>query len=183
MSEFFKQSGEYSYVVVAVFSFLLGTMSSIIVKWITRRTERRRLIDLFLADIRRHWAGIDLLKAAAVGTYFARGVYRFKDMEVSLSGEPEYEFEVHNVRLYDTEGVKLALCISQKARTALWDVYALLRDAEAARQLIRQLPAEDKNRESYQTLFVKLVTKLATQMINLERLLQRERSFLSRFVG
>jgi len=153
------------------------------VKWVTRRIERRRLIDLFLADIHRHWSGIDLLKAAAVGTYFTRGVYRFKDMEVSLSGEPEYEFEVHNVRLYDNEGVKLALCISHQARNALWDVYALLRDAEAARQLIRELPAEDKNRESYQMLFVKFVTNLATQMLNLERLLVRERSFISRFVG
>jgi len=182
MNQFFTQSGSYLYLVVAGLSFLLGTMSSLIVAWFAHRIERRRLVDLFLVDIRRHWPGIDLLKAAPVGTYFTRGVYRFKDTQVSLTGEPEYEFEVHNLRLYDEEGVKLALSLGFKARTQFWNVYALLRDAEAVRMLIRRLGPEDKSRASYQALFVALVTKLGERMIELENSLQRERSFFSRFL-
>lgn len=124
-----------------------------------------------------------MLQAAAVGTYFARGVNRFKDMDVSLTGEPEYQFEVHNLRLYDDEGVKLALSLGHKARKQFWDAYALLRDAEAVRKLIRELPPEDNNRASYQALFVKLVKKLGERLLELEKTLQRERTFFSRFLG
>ncbi len=183
MKNFFTQSSNYLYLLVAILSFLLGTTSSIIVGFVTRSIEKRRLIDLFLADIRRHWPGIDSLKSAPVGPNFSRGVYQFKHMKVHLLGEPDYEFEVHNVRLYDSEGVKLALSLGSKSRKQFWDVYALLRDAEAVRQLIKSLPNDDKSRASYQDLFVKLVTKLARQFDELEQMLRRERAIFSRLLG
>lgn len=183
MKNFFTQSSNYLYLLVAILSFLLGTTSSIIVGFVTRRIEKRRLIDLFLADIGRHWSEIDSLKSAPVGFQFSRGVYHFKDMKVNLLGEPDYEFQVHNVQLYNSEGVKLALSLGAKSRKEFWDVYALLRDAEAVRNVIKSLPHDDKSRRGYQDLFVKLVTKLGKQFAELERLLRRERSIFSRLLG
>lgn len=180
MKQFFTQSGNYLYLVVAALSFLLGTTSSVMVGWITRGIEKRRLIDLFLEDIHRNWKELDQLKAAPVGNYFSRAKYVFKGVDITLTGEPEYDFEVHNIKLYDTEGVRLAQHLRRKARREFWNVYALLRDTEAVRQVINSLPKEDKSRPQYQALFVELVTLLAKRFTELDPILRRERSLAAR---
>jgi hypothetical protein len=110
-------------------------------------------------------------------------VVHFKDVKgLKFTGHPEYEFEVHNMKFYETEGFKLTHQLGRKARKEFWDIYNLIRDAEAARQVLRSLSAEDKDRTSYQMLFGKLVEDLAKKLSQFELTLDDERSLYNKLL-
>ena len=74
---------------------------------------------------------LDDLKAAPTGRYPCRIRFAFKGIEgTSLAGEPEYEFELHSMGLFEKERRNLAKHLDGVARKDFWEVYSLFRNAE-----------------------------------------------------
>lgn len=175
---FFTRSGEFSYVTVAVLSFFFGILASTVGDAIKRKREKNRLIDLFMQDIRRNWQEVDSFSLAPVGPIFSRLRFEWKGAEdLSFRGNPEYLFEVYNLRFFEIEGVKLAQMLPLDPRKKLWDAYSVMRDAEAVRGVLNRLPHTDPDYVSYQKLFVELLNKLKSGLLALEGSLWRERSW------
>src|SRR5215471_21175081 len=88
-------------------AFLFGLVSAYIIEAVKRRREKQRLINLFIDEIRRSYLEIDRKKSA--GPSLARSKSElFSVGGVSFAGMPEYQLEVYNAKLFETEGVKLA---------------------------------------------------------------------------
>jgi hypothetical protein len=183
MNEFLTRSGEFSYVTVAALSFLLGILASSIGDNIKRRRERTRLIDLFIQDIRRNWPNVDSVRVAPVGPMLSRACFYFKGVDgLFLRGNPEYLFEVYNLKFFETEGIKLAQLLPTKPRKELWAAYSLLRDAEAVRVVLKDLDSADPDYESYQKLLLELASRLLSQLMVVEDVLWRERTWWAKMV-
>ena len=174
MEEFF--GGKRAF--VAIVSFLLGILSSMIIQHVKHSVEKKRLIDLFIDDIYANWHKLDDLRAAPIEPYFGRLRVCFKGFrDLSFTGQPEYEFEVHNLNFFETEGFKLVQKLGKKARKEFWEVYSLIRDAEAVRKVLKSLPEDHKDRTSYQKLFVEIMKKLVPMFTQLAMTLSAERSW------
>jgi hypothetical protein len=183
MEEFLKTSGAYSYVVVAIISFFLGIVSSLFVESFKRRIEKDKLIDLFVADIRANWFKLEELRGAPVEPYWGRLRVYFKGFgDLKFTGQPEYEFEVHNLKFFEAEGFKLVQTLGSKTRKEFWEVYSLIRDAEAVRKVIKSLPEGHKDRPSYKNLFTEIMNKLAPMFAKLAKTLNAERSWYRRLI-
>jgi hypothetical protein len=183
MSDFLGKSGEFSYVTVALLSFLFGMLGANIVDHVRRARERIRLIDLFVQDIRRNWRDVDDLSSAQAGPEFfrirfgIRGVYG-----LSFQGNPEYIFEVYNLKLFETEGIKLAQLLPAAPRKELWGAYSLMRNAEQVREVLSRIDNSHPDFHSYQRLFVELVRRLLEQLFIVEQLLWAERSWWNKLL-
>jgi len=178
MNSFLARSGEFSYVTVALLSFLFGVLASTLGESIKRKRERTRLIDLFVQDIRRNWSEVDSLQSAPAGPIFSRVRFSLKGMrDIPFAGNPEYLFEVYNLKFFETEGVKLAQLLPPGPRKQLWDAYSLIRDAEAVRTVLNKLAPDNSDYHSYQKLFVELVRRLSQQLLETEDSLWRERAW------
>lgn len=184
MADFLTRSGEFSYVTVALLSFLFGLLASSISDLLKRRREKNRLIDLFVDDIRRNWKEVDSLRWAPSEPVFVRVRFTLKGIDdIPFSGDPEYLFEVYNLKFFETEGLKLAQSLPPKPRKALWDAYSLMRDAEAVRKVLNELDPQDKDYTSYRKLFAELASRLVHQLILVEDVLWRERAWWRKFAG
>ena len=183
MEEFIKRSGEFSHVTVAVVSFFLGILATVVGETIKRSREKNRLIDLFIQDIWRNWREVDSLKGSPVGPFFSRLRLDLKGVgDVIFSGIPEYMFEVYNLKFFETEGIKLAQMLPAIPRKSLWDAYSIMRDAEAVRGVLNKLSSTDSNYASYQKLFVTLVGNLRDCLLELEKGLRHERSWWAKLL-
>ncbi len=183
MEEILKKEAPYLLVTIALLSFLLGIIASIFNEWVKRWIEKRRLISIFVADIYKNWSEIDSLKAAPIEPYWGRMRFYFKGVRnLSFSGQPEYEFEVHNLKFYETEGFKLVQHLRKRARQDFWEVYILMRDAEAVRQVIKSLEKDHEDRAEYQKLFVELISQLSKKYADLANSLEGENSLFARFL-
>ena len=178
MADFLTRSGEFSYITLALLSFLLGVLASNISDALRRRREKTRLIDLFVDDIRRNWKEVESLGWAPSEPVFVRLRFTLKGVDDLLfSGVPEYLFEVYNLKFFETEGLKLAQLLPAKPRKALWDAYSLMRDAEAVRKVLNEIDPQDKDYSSYRKLFAELARRLERQLILVEEVLWRERTW------
>jgi hypothetical protein len=160
-----------------VLGFFLGLLSAPLIDWIRRQQEKQHLINLFLAELKRTHLEIDSRKQAPVGKPWARirdGILSVPG--INFSGAPEYEFEVYNAKLFETEGVKLAELLRPSGRHHFWEAYGYLRDAEAARAVLKRLKKDDPDYEAYQKLFVGLIEKAADCLAKLWDTLQKERT-------
>ena len=181
MEEIMITLGTIPYLIVAIVGFILGLLSNFIVDGYHDAVEKAKLIDLFVTDIHRNWQHIEGLKAAPTGPYLARIRPELKGISgLTFHGEPEFKFEVHNMKLYEIEGLKLSALLSTKTRIQFWEAISLLRDAEAVRNVIIRLPSEDKDLFSYKKLFVELVSKLSSKLSDLSIALREERPW---FIG
>lgn len=167
----------------AVLGFLFGVLTSSLTEVLKRAVERDRLIALICAEIHRNWKELNRFTSVPDGTHLARSKLELKGISgVSFTGIPEYEFEVYNLKLFENEGIRLALHLSKQARRDFWDTFSLMRDAEAVRQLLKQLPESNTDRSQYQVVFRGLIGKLDESLRQLEESLQRDRSFLVRLI-
>lgn len=183
MNDFLTRSGEFSYVTVALLSFLFGILASSIGDIIKRNRERTRLIDLFVQDIRRNWSEVDSLQWAPDRPMFSRTRFSLKGIrEIPFAGNPEYLFEVYNLKFFEVEGIKLAQLLPSSPRKELWNAYSLMRDAEAVRKVLNELAPDNPDYLSYQKLFVELVKRLSRQLSETEGALWRERSWWTKLV-
>jgi hypothetical protein len=160
--------------------FLFGLASAFVIEAVKRRREKQRLISLFLEEIRRTYLEIDRKKSA--GPSMARPKTElFGVTGLNLAGMPEYQIEVYNVKLFETEGVRLAQQLSTGGRGRFWAAYGYLRDTEAVRQVLKGLHDDAPNYEQYQKVFVQLIVKATDALNSLEHALQSERSFIETF--
>jgi hypothetical protein len=165
--------------VSSVISFAFGLISAVWIDALKRRREKQNLISLFLAEIRRIWSELDKLKMAPVGSGLTRGrTELFGVSGFNFHGAPEYQLEVYNAKLFETEGVKLAQQLRPKGRSAFWAAYGYLRDAESIRVLVKNLPREDQDRAQYEKLFVALAGRATEASSELEKALGEERAWI-----
>ena len=156
----------------SLLGFIFGLLSALIIEEIKRRREKKGLTKLFLAEIRRTYLEIDRKKAA--GPSIAKSKFELFGVEgLNLVGAPEYQLEVYNAKLFETEGVRLAQQLGSEGRQQFWAAYGYLRDAEAVRQVLKVLASEDRNYESYQKVFVALISKATEALSRLERALNK----------
>lgn len=164
----------------SVLGFLFGVITSSTGELVKRMIERDRLISLITSEIRRNWTQVNRLAGVPVGQFFARSLVEFKGVGgLTFSGIPEYNFEVYNLKLFESEGVKLALHLRSKARNHFWETFSLMRDAEAVRQVLGTLDKEDPDVAEYQKVFKVLIERLDKNLRLLETELERRRSFLA----
>lgn len=146
------------------------------------RREKQNRISLFLTEIRRIWAELDKLKMAPVGSGIARSRSElFGVSGFSFHGAPEYQLEVYNAKLFETEGVKLAQQLRANGRNAFWAAYGYVRNAEAIRVLLKSIDKEDQDREQYEKLFVALAGRATEAFSELEKALREERAWIEGF--
>jgi hypothetical protein len=159
--------------------FLLGLISGLLSETLKRRQEKQRLINLFRAELMRTHMEIDSKQQVPVGEVFSRGKYElFGIRDVEFSGAPEYELEVYNARLFETEGVRLAQQLGPHARQSFWAAFGYLRDAEAIRLVLRSFPKGEHDYQEYQRVFVALIRKSSDALAELWKALEHERSFI-----
>ena len=132
-----------------------------------------------MAELRRTHLEIDSRQQAPVGKLWARGRFELLGVGgVQFSGIPEYELEVFNAKLYETEGVRLAQQLRPTGRRLFWTAYGYLRDAEAIRLVLKHLKSGDQDYTQYQTIFVELIKRSSSALDELWRALEGERSIL-----
>jgi hypothetical protein len=113
-----------------------------------------------------------------VGEIFSRGKFElFGIRDVAFSGSPEYELEVYNARLFETESIRLAQQLGPRARKDFWAAFGYLRDAEAIRLVLKSFPREEHDYAEYQKVFVALIRKASEALTKLWDALEHERSF------
>jgi hypothetical protein len=91
----------------AFVGFLFGLASAFIIEAAKRRREKQRLISLFLEEIRRTYLEIDRKKSAGPSLTRSKSEL-FGVAGLNRVGMPEYQIEVYNIKLFETEGVRLA---------------------------------------------------------------------------
>jgi len=164
----------------AFVGFLFGLLSAVIIEAVKRRKEKQGLISLFLEEIKRTYLEIDRKKSAGPGMARSKSEL-FGVTGLNLVGMPEYQIEVYNAKLFETEGVRLAQRLGPTSRTRFWTAYGYLRDVEAVRQVLKGLTKEDGDYEAYQKVFVELIQKATGALNSLEHALEKERSFIETF--
>lgn len=158
--------------------FLFGLVSAWLIETLKRRAEKQRLINLFRAELMRTHLEIHSKQEAPVGEVFSRGRYELLGIrDVMFSGFPEYELEVYNARLFETEGIRLAQQLGPVGRQCFWAAYGYLRNAEEIRLVLKTFPKEEHDYAGYQRVFVALIGKASTALSELWQALERERSF------
>jgi hypothetical protein len=159
--------------------FVFGLFSSVLLDWLKRRQERQRLINLFLAELRRVHLELDNKKSAPVGVSVTRlKCELFEVSGVAFTGKPEYKLSVFNTKLFENEGVKLAQAVGPDARNKFWVAYGRLRDAEEIRLVLKDLPTADPDYQEYQKVFVELIMRASKALGDLWYALQKERSVI-----
>lgn len=172
-----------SSLVSAFLGFLLGLASAWLLKKKDLWDEKQRLVNLFLAEIGRTSLEIDSKKNVPTGVVLARAKGElFGIRDVTFTGKPEYELEVYHVRLYETEGVRLAQLLGSCGRNHFWAANGYLRDAEAVRLIIKQLKKEERDYDAYEKVFVALIGKGSDALAALYRDLWEERSSIRTFL-
>lgn len=167
----------------AFIGFLLGLASAWLLRKKDLRDEKQRLINLFIAEIGRTNLEIDRKKNVPTGKLLARAKGElFGIGDVTFTGKPEYELEVYHVRLYETEGVRLAQLLGSRGREHFWAANGYLRDAEAIRLVIKQLKKEERDYDAYEKVFVALIGKGSDALAALYRDLWDERSSIQTFL-
>jgi len=166
-----------SSVVSSLIGFVLGLTSGQIAEVLKRRQEKQRLINLFRAELMRTHMEIDSKQQVPVGEVFSRGKYfLFGVGDVAFSGAPEYELEVYNARLFETEGIRLAQQLGPRARQHFWAAFGYLRDAEAIRLVLKSFPKTEHDYNEYQKVFIALIRKSSSALAQLWQALDKERS-------
>jgi hypothetical protein len=162
--------------------FVLGLASALILDRLKRRGEKHQLVEVFRAEFSRTGKELEY-KTLGIPVPLplarARGVLFGVD-NVAVRGTPEYEFEVYNVKLFETEGVRLAQRLGRPAKEQFWELYGYLRDAESVRLALNRLAPADRNYEAYQRVFTGLTSKAYKMMTKLEGTLEKERSPLEK---
>ena len=168
-----------SSIVSSLIGFLLGLISGQLTEALKRRREKQRSINLFRAELMRTHMEIDSKQQVPVGEVFSRGKYfLFGVGDVAVSGAPEYELEVYNARLFETEGVRLAQQLGPRARQHFWAAFGHLRDAEAIRLVLKTFPKGEHDYKEYQKVFVALIRKSSDVLTELWQALDKESSFI-----
>jgi hypothetical protein len=163
--------------------FLLGLASAWLLKKKDLWDEKQRLINLFIAEIGRTNLEIDRKKHVPTGKLLARAKGElFGIGDVTFTGKPEYELEVYHVRLYETEGVRLAQLLRGRGREHFWAANGYLRDAEVVRLVLKQLKKEERDYGAYEQVFVALIGKGSDALAALYRDLWDERSSIQTFL-
>lgn len=177
--EFIQKSGEYSYIAIASLSFLLGVFSSLIIEFVKSNNKRNSLIELFLNDIRQNYLHTANLITAPTGDYKSTGtLFYIKGVKgLKLKGNPEYMFEVYNIKLLETEGIELTKLLKSSSRSSFWKVFTLVRDVEEVRKILLSLPESSNDYSSYQKIFLVLVKKLSSELKCFEKILRKELSW------
>jgi hypothetical protein len=172
-----------SSLVSAFIGLLLGLASAWLLKKKELWDEKQRLINLFLAEIGRTSLEIDSKKNVPTGVVLARAKGElFGIGDVTFTGKPEYELAVYHVKLYETEGIRLAQLLGSSGRKHFWAATGYLRDAEAVRLVIKQLKKEDRDYDAYEKIFVALIGKGSDALAALYRDLWEERSSVRTFL-
>jgi hypothetical protein len=171
--------GSYSYITLAIMTFILGTISLLIVESVNHKQKKYQLLDMFINDIRETWSELDSLKLMPTGDKLCSARYYFMGISgITYLGIPEINFEVHNLNFYETKGYELASMLKPKARKIFWHVYQIIRKAESVRVHLKNNKPESQDYESYQKLFIELLNKLSNEILSLENELLKERSLL-----
>ncbi|WP_439588269.1 hypothetical protein [Hydrogenophaga sp.] len=161
--------------------FLFGILTTSTGDLIKRIIERDRLISLITSEIQRNSPQANQLTRVPGAPFFARSLSEFKGVSgLSFSRIPEYNFEVYNLKLFESEGMKLALHLRSKTRAQFWETFSLMRDAEAARHVLRTLNENDPDFLQYQKMFKALLEKFDKNLREIVPALERERSWLAK---
>lgn len=180
LEEIFANETTFS-ALTAVLGFLLGVLSTSLTEFLKRAVERDRLIALISAEIHRNWIYVNRFSSVPDGPVLARRLTELKGVkDVAFAGMPEYDFEVYNLGLFQSQGVNLALHLRRKARSIFWETYSTMRDAEAVRQTINKLSDSNPDRAEYQKVFKMLLIRLDDSLLSLEKELRAQRSLLVR---
>jgi hypothetical protein len=162
----------------AAFALIVNSL----LEFVKRRLAKEPLLDLFITDLALTYKRAERASNMPIGSdpklhFVVRGIDDCK-----FRGDPELEFEVYNIRLYETEGFKLAASL-KAARRAFWTAYATMRDAEATRIALKQIPQSDPDRSEFEKLYQKLLARLARDILRLNEDLAKERFLLRRPFG
>jgi hypothetical protein len=161
---------------------LLAIVVGLIIEAVKHWQEKQRLINLFIADIKRTNLEIDGLRNVPTGEVLARAKGELLGIgNVTFTGKPEFELEVFNVRLWETQGIRLAQLLGSSGLEHFWAAYHYLRGAEAIRLVIKQFPAEERDYDAYAKVFVGLIGKGSDALSKLYRDLWEERSSLQNY--
>lgn len=172
-----------SSLISSLIGFFLGLGSAWIVERIKNWDEKQRLINLFIAEINRTHLEITGRKDVPTGLVLARAKGElFGIRDVTFTSKPEYELELYNVKLYETEGIRLAKLLGSRGREHFWAAYGYLRNAEAIRLVIKQLKTEERDYNEYAKVFVALVGKGSKALGELYKDLWDERSSIRTFL-
>jgi len=172
---------------IALFSALVGSTFALVfnslLEFIKRRIAKEPLIDLFITDLALTWKRADRASKMPLGSvpklhWVVRGID-----DVEFKGDPELEFEVYNVKLYESEGFELAASLKSETRRAFWSAYATMRDAETARLVLKKIPKDDPDRMQFEKLYQKLLDRLSADVLTLNEGLAKERFLLRRPFG
>lgn len=173
-----KSSPQILIVITGAFvAAILALLFNTVLEFIRRRILKESLLDLFIADIAATAMEIQSSSIKPLGeqsllklTMSLRGVDG-----LSFTGDPELSFEVFNVKLYETEGFKLAGILKSSTRREFWSAYKLMRDAESARMTLKEMSKDDPDRGSFEQLYLGLLKQLYTRLLGLSHALDRER--------
>ncbi len=165
-------------IIGAILAAILALLFNSLLEYIKRRIAKGPLVELFIADLETMWRDVDHnTHYQEIGTTFVvRGVPGLK-----LTSEVQaMAFETYNIKLYESEGFKLAPILCPATRLKFWATYRTMREVEATRVVLKALAKDDTNRESICTLFVGLNKRLQHQTLELVELLNKERSLFKK---
>lgn len=172
---------------IALFSAFVGASFALVfnslLEFIKRRIAKEPLLDLFITDLALTWKRVEHASKMPLGSdpkvhFVVRGIDA-----LAFRGDPELEFEVYNVKLYETEGFKLAASLKAETRRAFWTAYATLRDAETARLVLKEIDKDDPDRREFEKLYQKLLARLEPIILALNTNLAKERFLYRRPFG
>jgi len=89
-----------------------------------QQQEKSEIISLFKADINRNWSVLDSLRNTPTENYFSRTVHDFKGVQaINFTGIPEYQYSLFSLKLFNSEGNRLAKLLKRKTRESFWELY------------------------------------------------------------
>jgi hypothetical protein len=173
---------------IALFSAFVGASFALVfnslLEFIKARIAKQPLLDLFITDLALTWKRVEHASKMPLGTGVPKMHFVVRGIDgLAFRGDPELEFEVYNVKLYETEGFKLAASLRAETRHAFWAAYATLRDAETARLVLKKTDKNDPDRTEFEKLYQKLLARLDPIIPRLNENLAKERFIYRRPFG
>lgn len=167
------------YVLVLLGAFvaaMLALVFNTLLEYVKRRIAKEPLLDLIITDlgsialdVQQNSLGISFSKGTITAQVRGVGGLHFENYA------PDVIYETYNIKLYETEGFKLASTLKSDTRRKFWKVYKLMREVEATRVALAGLAKDDLNQENLQVLYSGLNKELYPKILELVNLLNDER--------
>lgn len=101
-------------------TYIGGIITGFVPFYIKASIAKNNLIILFMTDIEKNWRNFDQLQHVFAGEWIARATLSFRGYDnLNISDEVEYRFEICNIKMYETEGIKLLPLLGRQARLIL----------------------------------------------------------------